>query len=341
MKPPAALEAAMSSSRSPSGHACGGCILFAALFYLWAVKPYVGRADGCARAARRTTGSAGARASGRGARHGRTRGCNRSPIRRCSAMQPTAVRRPRRRDGQLGAGVVSGRSGATIARLAAGRQHAPVRRRQGRGANAPGRDPRASPTSRERCVFCRRSSAAPSSCASIDSTSLAPAGSNDDPSETLTITATISGFAIATTHRGRRPRRRPAPRRWREWHDEHPRPRRLSADAHCARRARGGRYVRARGRWRVRCARPSVPALAARPVAALAVSPMATRPPADIASALDGDLFSPDRQPPDEPFRMPGETVADDGPRSTRRSRPCWEPPSPRTVSASPRWQLR
>ena len=64
---------------------------------------------------------------------------------------------------------------------------------------------------------------------------------------------------------------------------------------------------------------PSVPPLAGRPVAALALSPMATRPPADIGSALEGDLFSPDRQPPDEPFRMPGETVADDGPRTTVR----------------------
>jgi hypothetical protein len=64
---------------------------------------------------------------------------------------------------------------------------------------------------------------------------------------------------------------------------------------------------------------PNVPAVGARPVSALALSPIATRPPADIAPAVDGDLFSPDRQPPDEPFRMPGETVADDGPHTTVR----------------------
>ena len=64
---------------------------------------------------------------------------------------------------------------------------------------------------------------------------------------------------------------------------------------------------------------PDVPALTGRPLAALALSPTAARPPADIGSALEGDLFSPDRQPPEEPFRMPGETVADDGPRTTAR----------------------
>jgi len=39
-----------------------------------------------------------------------------------------------------------------------------------------------------------------------------------------------------------------------------------------------------------------------------------TRPPADIMTAVDKDLFASDRSAPDEPYRMPGESDAKDKP---------------------------
>jgi hypothetical protein len=39
-----------------------------------------------------------------------------------------------------------------------------------------------------------------------------------------------------------------------------------------------------------------------------------TRPPADIAAAVDKDLFAGDRSAPDEPYRMPGESDGKDKP---------------------------
>lgn len=37
-------------------------------------------------------------------------------------------------------------------------------------------------------------------------------------------------------------------------------------------------------------------------------------PPSDIESAVDNDLFSPDRSAPSVPYRMPGENAPDDAP---------------------------
>ena len=45
------------------------------------------------------------------------------------------------------------------------------------------------------------------------------------------------------------------------------------------------------------------------------------RPPADITTAVDKDLFAPDRAAPDEPYRMPGES---DG-----KEKPTVEPMKP------------
>ncbi len=39
------------------------------------------------------------------------------------------------------------------------------------------------------------------------------------------------------------------------------------------------------------------------------------RPPANVQSAVENDLFNPDRSAPDSPYRMPGESAADDKPR--------------------------
>lgn len=45
------------------------------------------------------------------------------------------------------------------------------------------------------------------------------------------------------------------------------------------------------------------------------------RPPADITTAVEKDLFAPDRSPPDAPYRMPGES---DG-----KEKPTVEPMKP------------
>jgi hypothetical protein len=64
---------------------------------------------------------------------------------------------------------------------------------------------------------------------------------------------------------------------------------------------------------------PTVPAAGGRAAGALALTPTPSRSPADISVAVDADLFSPNRQPPVEPFHMPGETVADAGARTVAR----------------------
>jgi len=47
----------------------------------------------------------------------------------------------------------------------------------------------------------------------------------------------------------------------------------------------------------------------------------AERPPADIAAAVDNDLFAPDRSAPDRPYRLPGE--------NSERDMPSAEPVKP------------
>jgi hypothetical protein len=44
------------------------------------------------------------------------------------------------------------------------------------------------------------------------------------------------------------------------------------------------------------------------------ISSHATRPPADIMTAVDKDLFASDRSAPDTPYRMPGESDEKDKP---------------------------
>lgn len=57
---------------------------------------------------------------------------------------------------------------------------------------------------------------------------------------------------------------------------------------------------------------PDVPASASINVAQLTRGPLP--PPADIQSAVENDLFSPDRSAPSTPYRMPGERDASDEP---------------------------
>ena len=57
---------------------------------------------------------------------------------------------------------------------------------------------------------------------------------------------------------------------------------------------------------------PDVPASASMNVAQLTRGPMP--PPADIQSAVENDLFSPDRSAPSAPYRMPGERDVRDEP---------------------------
>ena len=57
---------------------------------------------------------------------------------------------------------------------------------------------------------------------------------------------------------------------------------------------------------------PEVPASTSVNVAQLTRGPMP--PPADIQSAVENDLFSPDRSAPTTPYRMPGERDVSDGP---------------------------
>lgn len=57
---------------------------------------------------------------------------------------------------------------------------------------------------------------------------------------------------------------------------------------------------------------PDVPTSTSVNVAQLARGPMP--PPADIQSAVENDLFSPDRSAPSTPYRMPGERDVSDAP---------------------------
>ncbi|HSQ30683.1 MAG TPA: hypothetical protein VLN49_12585 [Gemmatimonadaceae bacterium] len=57
---------------------------------------------------------------------------------------------------------------------------------------------------------------------------------------------------------------------------------------------------------------PDVPTTTSLDVAQLTRGPLP--PPADIQSAVENDLFSPDRSAPSAPYRMPGERDASDEP---------------------------
>ncbi|MGE5731553.1 MAG: hypothetical protein ACM37U_06430 [Gemmatimonas sp.] len=57
---------------------------------------------------------------------------------------------------------------------------------------------------------------------------------------------------------------------------------------------------------------PEVPASTSVNLAQLTRGPIP--PPADIQSAVENDLFSPDRSAPSTPYRMPGERDVSDGP---------------------------
>ncbi len=67
---------------------------------------------------------------------------------------------------------------------------------------------------------------------------------------------------------------------------------------------------------------PVVPSVATRPAAAMALKPPAAPRAVDIDAAVESDLFSPDRQAPEQAFRMPGEPTPHAGVVVTNMNKP-------------------